>query len=295
MAKGKFSRADGWHRTGPGNPPTLQYWEKGKVKKPGTEAFKLLKGISKEAQQLLIQPAKMAAVDVKNALSDVGNIGRYSAITHKGKQLTIFEARRKGLLNDKEFSRRLGLIYHLQNLKKSKGSLWNLQYPEGKSSAEVKTEELEKARNKELTFEQQSNIANSETSGGKSAKSASNVTPEMIAWQNRLGITPGEKPMFVSGDTYLGSTAVGNNQKGLKIAKKEKEKEETQPFLRSDVFTLDADGNRLGVMSNRRRLAWDKENQALMRSRQKGIDPITGKSKLKIADRTYSSGFVGAG
>lgn len=292
MAKGKFSRADGWHRTGPGNPPTLQYWEKGKVKKPGTEAFKLLKGISKEAQQLLIQPAKMAAVDVKNALSDVGNIGRYSAITHKGKQLTIFEARRKGLLNDKEFSRRLGLIYHLQNLKKSKGSLWNLQYPGSKSSAEVKTEVLEEKEGKSLTPADQIKIASAEAEEG----GVSNATPEMIAWQNRLGIKPGDKKIYLSNNNqYLGDTAVGNNQASLKIAKKEKEKEETQPFLRSDVFTLDADGNRLGVMSNRRRLAWDKENQALMRSRQKGIDPITGKSKLKIADRTYSGGFVGAG
>ncbi len=282
MAKGKFSRADGWHRTGPGNPPTLQYWEKGKVKKPGTEAFKLLKGISKKAQQLLIQPAKMAAVDVKNALSDVGNIGRYSAITHKGKQLTIFEARRKGLLNDKEFSRRLGLIYHLQNL--------------GKSSAEVKTKELEEAGDNELTFEQQSNIANSEASGGKSAKSASNVTSEFEKEWNRKNL--GQETLVTTtpqGKVIKVGDRLKNNQASLTIPKKEKKKEETQPFLRSDVFTLDKDGNRLGLMTNRQRLAWDKENQALMRNRQKGIDPITGKSKLKIADRTYSSGFVGAG
>lgn len=83
----------------------------------------------------------------------------------------------------------------------------------------------------------------------------------------------------------------GSNNK-VPVVKKEPE----QPYLRSDVFTLDSEGNPLGVMSRSQRNKWDKENQALMIARQKGLNkPDVPKSKLKISDRTYGSGFLGSG
>lgn len=110
-----FSRADGWWPTGPGG--KLQYWEKGKVKTPGTDAMKILRRTGSMAKDLIVKPGQMVATDVRNALSDVMKIGQYSKFTDKnGKRLTIFEARRKGLL--KNYSREGGLAYHLENLGK---------------------------------------------------------------------------------------------------------------------------------------------------------------------------------
>ena len=109
-----FSRADGWWPTGPGG--KLQYWEKGKLKKPGTEALKLLKNVSSEANELIGQPIREATTDVKNALGDVLKIGRYSGIVKDGKRLTVFEARRQGLLPN--YDQQLGLMYRLRNLGK---------------------------------------------------------------------------------------------------------------------------------------------------------------------------------
>ena len=54
--------------------------------------------------------------------------------------------------------------------------------------------------------------------------------------------------------------------------------------LKSDVFTLGADGKPLGVMSRARRRKWDANNQALLK-----------KNALTIANRTYSSGNIGTG
>ncbi len=51
-----------------------------------------------------------------------------------------------------------------------------------------------------------------------------------------------------------------------------------QALLKSDVFTLDEDGNALGVMTRSQRRNWDAANQDLMRKRQ---------NELKIADRSY--------
>ena len=64
-----------------------------------------------------------------------------------------------------------------------------------------------------------------------------------------------------------------------------KEKE-TRQALKSDVFTLDKDGNALGVMTRSQRRAWDAANQDLMRKR---------KNELRISDRSYSSGDIGTG
>lgn len=64
-----------------------------------------------------------------------------------------------------------------------------------------------------------------------------------------------------------------------------KEKE-TRQALKSDVFTLDKDGNALGVMTRSQRRAWDAANQDLMRKR---------KEELRIPSRTYSSGDIGTG
>ena len=58
-------------------------------------------------------------------------------------------------------------------------------------------------------------------------------------------------------------------------------------LLKSDVFTLDEDGNALGVMTRSQRRNWEKANQQLLIDRQKGIDSKTGKSIPKIADRSY--------
>ena len=156
-----------------------------------------------------------------------------------------------------------------------------LEAPTSGSAAEVKTKVLEEKGGKPLTPADQIKIASEEAKKG----GVSNATPEMKAFSmDRLRINPGDKLKFVSGKTYLGDTAVGNNQESLTIPKKEEKKEKPKPFLRSDVFTLDKDGNRLGVLTNRQRLAWDKENQGVMTANQ-----------LKINNRTYSSGFVGAG
>jgi hypothetical protein len=115
MAEKKFNYADGWHPSGPGG--KLEYWEKGKRKKPGTEALRLLKNVSSEADQLIGQPIREATTDVKNALGDVLKIGRYSGIVKDGKRLTVFEARRQGLLPN--YDQQLGLMYRLRNLGKN--------------------------------------------------------------------------------------------------------------------------------------------------------------------------------
>ena len=115
MAEKKFNYADGWHPSGPGG--KLEYWEKGKRKKPGTEALRLLKNVSSEANQLIGQPIREATTDVKNALGDVLKIGRYSGIVKDGKRLTVFEARRQGLLPN--YDQQLGLMYRLRNLGKN--------------------------------------------------------------------------------------------------------------------------------------------------------------------------------
>ena len=120
MAETKMNTRDqkhlyvkGWYPTGKGG--KLQYWEGGKLKPPGTEAYRLLKRTAKEANQLLIRPVGMALNDVKSGLRDVGNIGRYSDKIEDGKQLTIFEARRKGLLPDPTDSEH-SLIGHLKRI-----------------------------------------------------------------------------------------------------------------------------------------------------------------------------------
>jgi hypothetical protein len=66
------------------------------------------------------------------------------------------------------------------------------------------------------------------------------------------------------------------------------QEKETRQALRSDVFTLDKDGNALGVMTRAQRRAWDADpkNQELMRRR---------KDELRIPSRTYSSGDIGTG
>ena len=91
------------------------------------------------------------------------------------------------------------------------------------------------------------------------------------------GITP-----TVGDYTALESLQISNRNQPSNKSELTIKKEE--PLLKSDVFTLDADGNRLGVMGHTQRRIWDKNNQELMR-----------KNQLKIASRTYSSGFVGAG
>ena len=68
-----FNRADGWHPTGPGG--KLQYWEKGQLKAPGTNAFKLLSAVAREGKELIGQPLRMIGTDVKSGLKDALSIG----------------------------------------------------------------------------------------------------------------------------------------------------------------------------------------------------------------------------
>lgn len=114
MAEKKFNYADGWHPSGPGG--KLEYWEKGKKKRAGTEALKLVKNVASEADELIGTPIREIGTDVKNALGDVLKIGQYSGHTENGKQLTVFEARRKGLLPN--YNQQGGLMYRLKNLGK---------------------------------------------------------------------------------------------------------------------------------------------------------------------------------
>jgi len=98
--------------------------------------------------------------------------------------------------------------------------------------------------------------------------------------------------------TGVVETPKGDNIDKTIITKTPKEKtEEQKPFinqvssdvkpnraaLKSDIFTLDADGKALGVMTRGQRRLWEAANQDLL-----------AKNKLKIGDRTYAN-RVGSG
>ena len=65
--------------------------------------------------------------------------------------------------------------------------------------------------------------------------------------------------------------------------KEQKDVKPNRAALKSDVFTLDKDGNPLGVMTRGQRRRWEAANQDLL-----------AKNKLKIGDRTYAN-RVGSG
>ena len=109
-----FNRADGWHPTGPGG--KLQYWEKGQLKAPGTNAFKLLSNVAREGNELIGQPLRMIGTDVKSGLKDTLSIGQYSDQVRDGKRLTINQVKQERLKNEGKIGTEGGFVRYLSEL-----------------------------------------------------------------------------------------------------------------------------------------------------------------------------------
>ena len=112
--KKKFNYSDGWHPSGPGG--KLQYWEKGKLKTPGTNAWKLLTRTVKEGNELIGKPLGMVATDVKSGLKDALSIGQYSDQVRDGKRLTLNQVKAEQLRNEGKVGTEGGLVRHLSEL-----------------------------------------------------------------------------------------------------------------------------------------------------------------------------------
>ena len=182
--KKKFNYADGWHPTGPGG--KLQYWEKGKLKTPGTNAWRLLTGIAKEANELLVKPAGMIATDVKHGLKDALSIGQYSDQVRNGKRLTINQVKAENLRNQNLVGNEGGLVRHLSQLNRMDGrSIWNLQPPQ--------TGEVEPTN-------QATQTSNSTRLGKLTIGLDGEIDP---AWQRALGMEVGQT---VNGQNFVPTT-----------------------------------------------------------------------------------------
>ena len=111
-----------------------------------------------------------------------------------------------------------------------------------------------------------------EEAGGGSTSQPSKVSTEVVEniKNNNTNSTSSQ-----SLNTTVPDTALAN---------KESSDLPNRGSLKSDVFTLGADGKPLGVMTRAQRRKWDANNQELLK-----------RNALTIANRTYSSGNIGTG